>query len=488
MGADTLDLLTASSLKSYTPKSGKFAGKEQLDTIGSKEGIIKWRGSIFEMTLPSGRKQKCVAAMHPASFIRGQWKWLPLYKYIDVPRAVIQSSFSEMKLTPRSAIVGPSFRQAVEYLGHLNQQEWVSIDYEGRQHLTCLGAGSTAGEAMCIPLSRVGSSAYWTSDEEILIWKLWARLLENPKVKKIAQNAPFEWIKSWMYGIYPTPLGIDTMTAHHCLYPDWGGTVDDWNKRKRDIDNPGHGLALITSQYTDQPYYKDDGRRWEPSMGEDRFWQYNALDVMVTFESAMKMKKEIEDAGLAETYNRAYLGSIFDKTIQMEWDGILIDTVLRDEERVKSEAELVRLCEELGSKLGYRVIPKTDKKGRKADSSVLNLASPAQLKDFFKKKGYKIGFDRQTGREKLDKDDLAALAIKHNDESIHLILKIRKLQDFINDTLNMRLDQNGKIHCHWKLGGTNTGRWSSTESILESGRNLQNLDRQGVARQLFLPT
>jgi DNA polymerase I-like protein with 3'-5' exonuclease and polymerase domains len=149
---------------------------------------------------------------------------------------------------------------------------------------------------------------------------------------------------------------------------------------------------------------------------------------------------------------------------------------------------LVRLCEELGSKLGYRVIPKTDKKGRKADSSVLNLASPAQLKDFFKKKGYKIGFDRQTGREKLDKDDLAALAIKHNDESIHLILKIRKLQDFINDTLNMRLDQNGKIHCHWKLGGTNTGRWSSTESILESGRNLQNLDRQGVARQLFLPT
>jgi len=53
------------------------------------------------------------------------------------------------------------------------------------------------------------------------------------------------------YGIYPNPLGCDTMHMHHCLYPDFGGIMDEWSKRKRDIDNPGHGLALLTSQYTD---------------------------------------------------------------------------------------------------------------------------------------------------------------------------------------------------------------------------------------------
>src|SRR5437016_3295533 len=259
-------------LDAVRPNCLLVMGGDTLHLLTGKQGIIKWRGSIFELALPSGRKQKCVAAMHPASFIRGQWKWLPLYKYIDVPRAVTQSSFSEMKLTPRSAIVGPSFRHACEYLTEANQQEYVAIDYEGLSHITCLGSGWGTSEAMSIPMSRVGSPSYWTQEEEIRLLNLWCNLLQNLKVKIIAQNAAYEWIKSWLYGIYPATLGCDTMLMHHCLYPDWGGITDEWSKRKRDIDNPGHGLALITSQYTDQPFYKDEGRHWRPEAGEEAFW------------------------------------------------------------------------------------------------------------------------------------------------------------------------------------------------------------------------
>jgi uracil-DNA glycosylase family 4 len=472
-------------LEQVKPNILLIMGGDTLWFLTGKQGIQKWRGSIFELQCPSGRKQKCVAAMHPAAFIRGQWKWLPIYKYIDVQRAVTQSSFPEIKLTERQAIVGPSFRIANDYLRETNEKEWVSIDYEGRSHITCLGVGWSGTQALCVPLNRVGSSNYWTPQEEVKLWKLWCDLLENPKVKKIAQNAAYEWIKSWLYGIYPNPLGMDTMHMHHCLYPDFGGVTDEWSKRKRDIDNPGHGLALITSQYTDQPFYKDDGRHWLPEHGEEAFWRYNCLDVMVTFESAMKMKSELQTVDLWDTYQQQYV-DVFEDALRMEWNGIAIDVARRDAVRIEMQGELFKMGQELKSATGYdRVITKSE--GKHTDN-VLNLASPKQMQHFlYEERKYKVKLHRKTGKITVDKDTLQALAIKHDDGALKTIIKMKQIQDLMNDVIDARLDDNNRIHCHHKLGGTNGTRWSTTESILGTGTNLQNLPRQGVARSLFLP-
>jgi len=486
MGADTLDLLTASSIITYWNKKKQ---RNELDTIGSKSGIVKYRGSIFTITTPSGYIQKCVAAMHPAAFIRGQWKWLPIYKYIDVPRAVTQSLSPALKLSQRSAIIGPSFQQAIEYLNTAMTQEWVSIDYEGRGHISCLGVGWTATEAMCIPLSRVGDPSYWTLQQEIAIWQLWCQLLQNPKVKKIAQNASYEWIKSWQYGIYPNPLGIDTMHLHHCLYPDFGGISDEWEAKKRDIDNPGHGLAFITSQYTDQPYYKDDGRHWTPSMGEHTFWRYNCLDVMVTFEAAMKMKKEALAGNVWDAYGREYL-DYFETALQQEWHGVTIDIEKRNATRVACKADLEFIGSKMKALTGYdKVIAKNEKKGAKAISGVLNLASPKQMQHFlYGERKYPKKLNRKTMKVTTNKDTLHAYAIKFNDDGLRQIVRMREIQHFINNVCDAKLDNENRIHCHTKLGGTNGTRVSTAKSILESGTNLQNLPRQGPGRSFFLPT
>lgn len=485
MGADTLDFLTA---KSITTKYNKKTGEAYLDTVGSKDGIVKWRGSIFELPLPSGRKQKCVAAMHPANFIRGQWKWLPLYKYIDVKRAVTQSTSPGMNIKERQAIVGRSFKEVCALLKEACNQEWVSVDYEGRKHISCLGFGWSDSWSVCIPMTRVGSSAFWTLPEEVEIWTLWSSLMENPRVKKICQNASFEWIKSWLYGIYPNPLGLDTMLAHHCLFPDWGGVDDEWLRRKRKIDNPGHGLALITSQYTDQPFYKDDGRHWRPELGEDAFWRYNCLDVMVTFEAAMAMKRELEHYGLWDAYVREYHDG-FEKCLQMEWDGILWDVALRDDARHEAVGKIKDAQSKLQDLLGLKVIAKNEKKGAKPEKGVLNLSSPAQMRAFLTKRGYSIPLNRKTGEPTVDKDTMAALSIEYPDDiSLGLIIETNKTQDYIDKVLDVKLDDNNHIHCHWKQGGTNGTRLSSTESILDSGTNLQNIPRVGTGRRLFLPS
>ena len=473
MGSQTLTLLQEGYVGPFKSSTQKKAS--------SKWAIGKWRGSIIPLKLSPGRIQKCVVAHHPAGFIRGQWKWLPIFKYIDVPKAVTQSSFPEIKLTPRTSIVGPSFRTVIDYLHEAMDKDTVSFDYEGRKFITCLGIGWSQSEALCIPLNRVGSSFYWGLEEEVEIWKLWCAVLENHK-GKIAQNASFEWIKSWLHGIYPSSLFMDTMHAHHCLYPDFGGIVDEWTGKKRDIDNPGHGLAFITSQYTDQIFYKDDGRHWEPSMGEERFWQYNCLDVMVTFEAAQKMEVELKAAGLWQTYCQNYRDT-FENSLRMEWNGIKIDIERREEAHRETQDRIRHIGATLSERLGREVITKANGKTK----NVLNLASPKQLLAFLtNEKKYKIRLSKK-GKPTVDKDTLNELAIKYDDNDIRMMIEMRQLQDLDSEWLTSPLDENGRIHCHNKLGGTNGTRWSSAESILGTGRNLQNLNRQGIVRSLFLP-
>lgn len=484
MGGDTLDLLTA---KTIVTKYNKKTKQPYLAGVGSRNGIVKWRGSTFELVLPSGRTQKCVAAMHPAGFLRGQWKWKPIFKHIDVKRAVANIGFPELRLTPRTAIVRPSFKHACEYLQEANLRDHVTIDYEGYEYLTCFGVGWSKSEAMCIPITDERSASYWTTHEEIRIWQLWAQLLQNPKVKKNAQNAAYEWIRSWQHGIYPNPLGRDTMHQHHCLYPDFGGITDEWSKTKRSIDNPGHGLAFITSQYTDQPFYKDDGRHWRPELGVEAFWRYNCLDVMIPEEAGDKMDAELAEQGLTQTYKEQYL-DIFERSLAMEWIGNTIDVAKREAAKQERTEAMLELCKELSDAVGMQVIPK-GKKGEKPRSGILNLSSPTQMQHFlYKIRGYKPKMDRKTGKITTDKEAIHALAIKHNDDVLKKMLSVKQIQDLINDVLSQKLDSQNRIHCHNKIGGTNGTRWSSTESILGSGTNLQNLPRQGVARSLFLPT
>src|SRR5262249_32100097 len=94
-------------LATVRPNCILLCGNDPLQAVAGKEGITKWRGSILESTLVPGIK--CVAAMHAANFIRGQWKWLPVFKYIDVKRFVEEARTPLISLPRRDAITGPSF-------------------------------------------------------------------------------------------------------------------------------------------------------------------------------------------------------------------------------------------------------------------------------------------------------------------------------------------------------------------------------------------
>lgn len=455
-------------------------GEEPLRYLTGKASMTKWRGSILP-TLPAFGPYKCVGSYHPAFIMRGMWKWLSVFTHIDIARAIEESATHAITYPTRNAITGPSFNEAIAYLKDCNNQEYCSFDIETRWwredrmgEIACVAFSHRQDEAICIPFIRSNGGHYWTAPEEAAIWRAIAQLLQNSKVKKIAQNASFEWLYFWKHLIYPWPLSIDTMTLHHCLYPDWG-TAEDYFRKKK-MDEPGHGLAFINSQYTRTPYYKDDGRLWSAALGDHQFWQYNCMDAMVTLECAMKMMREAREERLWDFYNIQYI-SPFASTVRSEWYGTPIDINLRESARVQYSDEASALQDEINRTVSF----------------TLNVNSPKQIgvllykiKKYPPKFKYTSRRGKQTGQPSTDKDTLRFFADKYEDPLLIKILRLRQVRDFISDFINQPLDANGNIHTHYKIGGTDGLRWSSSRSITGTGTNFQNLPREGIARRLFI--
>jgi DNA polymerase I-like protein with 3'-5' exonuclease and polymerase domains len=157
----------------------------------------------------------------------------------------------------------------------------------------------------------------------------------------------------------------------------------------------------------------------------------------------------------------------------MEWEGVAIEQAKREAVSVETAKEIEEMKLELNKLVGYPI----------------NVWSGPQMKDLlYVKLGYDERRHRKKGHVTADRATLEYFAAKNNDPRIKLIIDIRKLADFKSDVLDSKLGEDGRLHTHYKLGGTDGARWSSTRSILGSGTNLQNVPRKGPARGFFLPT
>lgn len=455
-------------LCSVNPNCVLVLGDEPMRLLTGLDGILKWRGSIVRCL--DGRK--AVVSIHPAWIINsGAFKWTAVFTHVDVRRAVEQSRFPEIRLPRRKAIIEPSLREVLDWLDEARQAPFVSFDYETWRNLTvaCVGVGWQPDQAMSIPFV-VGDKHYWGEAEECAVWRALAELLESD-VPKIGQNLSFEWLVSRLHGIRPRRVFIDTMLLHHCLYPDFGGTEPTIVAR-RSPSRIGHSLAFINSQYTDTPYYKDDRKLW--SRGElapGALWRYNAMDVMVTLECALKMREEAERRGLWTFYQQFY-NRLLPHLVEIELKGVDIDVDLRETALEESRRRLAALEARLAAAVGWPV----------------NVFSAPQMRKLlYEVMGFPPRRHPSRGSVTADAETVKMFYDKTGDERLKLVLEIREVRDLISDVLSAPLGEDGKLRTHYKLGGTDGSRLASTRSILGSGTNLQNVPRDGVARKLFLP-
>lgn len=270
-------------LYSLTGKSGKY------NNIGT------WRGSILEAL---GRKT--VFTWHPAHELHGSGEgmfrsWQRYVRKFDVKRAVEESQSPRLELPIRIINIARSSADVYRFLERHVREEFCAIDIESIEGIpVCVGLSFRSHEALVIPLWNIlpidvtnkkhpkKSYNYRLQISTIpapdlaYIWKLLADFLLNNLIfgkfkfncKKIGQNFKYDEEKLNRLGFYLDFLYWDIQISAHCVSPEMP-----------------KNLAFNTSIKTREPYYKLEGREFNPRRDKiDDYFLYNGKDACVTRE------------------------------------------------------------------------------------------------------------------------------------------------------------------------------------------------------------
>jgi uracil-DNA glycosylase family 4 len=450
--------------------AGEFASMPNLTTIiplgdalipiTGRSGITRWRGSILPTILPPG--YRAVPSVHPAWLIRGQWEYRGVLAF-DIKRAVNEAKLPGhvLALPTVDCITGPSFQRvmnALDYYRSLDSDALISLDLEmhHRQFIACIGFYDGVAPTICIPFVYGNGKPIWSAGEEAYIWREIAHLLEHGKARLCGQNLSFDLIRLlWENGVSMRPPWMDTMHAHHALMPELP-----------------HSLAFINSIYTRLPYYKDDGKEWDPKIGEKSFWEYNCKDAWATWHCAKGLESDLTREKLWDSYVNNYTKR-FKIAIRMEYEGIRVNVPEWEKVLGELETQIDQQQIEIDQLVGYP----------------FKVNSPKQVKELlYDKRKWTPVINRKTHLPTVDVEALRSLHMKYNDPLVLKIIEQRQALDLKGDIFDQEIGSDNRIRCHYSQIGTVTGgRWSSSASVTGSGMNLQNIPRDGPARKMFLP-
>lgn len=402
--------------------------------------VTKRRGSIYESTLLPGRK--VIPMIHPAAALR-----LNIYTnhiIFDLKRIREQSKFPEIRSYERELTVNPEVNLINYWITELSTSKKIAFDIEViNEEVSCISLSNseTGQSAISIPFGD-NMTAEW----EMRIMGGIGWLLESPNIIKVGQNLTFDSTFLFRkYGIRCTNMR-DTMVAQAIINPDYPKALD-----------------FIVSIYTNEPYYKDDLKKYsatEYKKYEDdiTFWEYNAKDSAVCMEALPKMYTDLEVYDNKEVFEKKC--RLIEPLVYMAEKGIRVDKGGMKEAGVKIEQEVNGLQEQLNIIAGKELNPNSHK----------------QMKEYFYvKKGIKPYKSRAKGRGgsvTVDEKALKRIAIKGFKEA-KIIIKIRKLKKIKSTYLDAIISDDERIRCSFNpVGGD--GRISSSANIFDEGTNMQN--------------
>lgn len=441
-------------LKVFNPNLFIALGNVALEALTGKTGIRNWRGSI----LPSIIGPKVVATFHPAHLIRsenGDGKqaayWQRHVALLDLIRAKEEARSKSLDLPYRNLQICREPGQLYQFIYNNQNRNFLSIDIESRYCLPiCVGISFHKSEGMSVPLLSNYSPWPLTKTQLKEYWQLLGRLFKNPKFKKIGQNFKYDDEKLMMLGMNIDALHADTMLMMHTCYPELPKS-----------------LAFQTSIFTREPYYKDEGKEFNPKKDKiDQLLLYNARDAAVTLECFEALDRELAEVGTRDFYY-SFVNKLHGFYSRIEREGFAVD---ENQKAILSHKyhELWRISQEKLDNLAGRHV---------------NVASPKQVKEYLYKT---LGLPE---RKQADEDTLVALLGNHAKtekqiESIQCILDIRRYRKTIGTYVDVNTDYDGRIRTSYRICGTETGR-SSTGIVdppirpTQSGLAFQTLTKHG---------
>jgi len=451
-------------------------GSTALTALCGLSGIQNYRGSILP-NIHSGLP-KVVPTIHPAALLHEtkemkNWKVLQYIKF-DFIRAARESLSRELHTPQRSLVIARNSLDVIRFLERHSTQFGCALDVETFKTLpVCIGLALDEYEAISIPLFN-----HLTAEnpegiplhDNLYIWRLVAEFIGDTKIEIVAQNAKFDERICEDSGL-KFETWFDTMLAWHTLYPEM--------PKK---------LAFITSILTEEPYYKDEGKEYNPKKDKlDKLLLYNAKDAVVTIEIKSKELELLRALNL-ENFFRDRMMPLHRLYYDIESRGILTDAEIRKELRSKYTTQRDAVHE----KLLCWIIEHTGLTATEVDT---NVNSPKQVhKLLYQLLNCPLRKDTQESTL----NALANNAIKDEPRKnvIKCILEERKVRKTISTYINALPSEDGRIRTQFKITGTETGRTSTEKreppvSVVPEGMALQTLTKYGDVgadlRSMFIP-
>ena len=434
-------------------------GNEALRAVCGKSGIFNWRGSI--LSSPWG---KAIPTLHPAYILR-QYTDRPLLVR-DFRRIAAESLDPAIRLPSHRMVVRPSLTDVLAYLR--SPTDRMAFDIETSfPHIRSLAVSFHPDSALCIPfitspppaeVSESGmlfktspnKNSYWKPEEEWLIIQELEKLFLDPGIKKVAQNFPFDGpILEREFGIRCRGFYMDTLVAFHAIYAELP-----------------KDLGTLCSLFTRVPCY------WDNDMSVDaNLWLYNCYDAAVTHEISLRLDEELQGHGLTSFYHE-HLNRTLLAVTRMEKRGILIDDEMKEKNRQEAEVRMAEIQKQVADLSGKQDI---------------NLKSSKQLQEFlYQTLGLRTVYNRKTGKPSTDKDALESLAktYPHYEDLLLAIREHNSLKTLVSNLLSIDLPDDKCFRTHLNIAGTVTGRYASSDPMIDVGTNLQNIKR-GPFRKMF---
>ncbi len=376
---------------------------------------------------------------------------------------------------------------------HYAAAKFVVFDIETFANFpTCIGLCFDGIESVCVPLI----DRHIDIDNRVLMLDLILRVLRSP-LPKVNQNVKFDWRKLARFGLEISSVTGDTLLAAACLYCEYP-----------------KNLGFLTSIYTDMPYFKDEGKEFDPAKYDrKKLYIYNAKDCLATHQIYSQQLGELKETGTEGVYKM--LIDILPFYKWMEETGILVDDTQRKKLLSKYESlyEIHKL--KLARLLGRDFNP---------------LSSVAVGKLVYEDLGFKAV--RGIGRRKAKRDaegnitseggpkaDEEALELliwlgegrsQHGKAVLRCIIDCRKLHKVI-EFLSLPTFPDGRHRCEFNLAGAETGRTTTGETtdyylvfdkgkvkLRNYGHSFQNIGKHGFTvdgieygkelRSIFVPT
>jgi DNA polymerase len=302
------------------PKVVVALGNESMRAIVGTRGVEARRGSIYYCgDIP------VIPTFHPSAILRGGGTshWYTPAAIHDLLRAKAVAKGEAKACHPEYRVVTNPV-ELDEYFHEIAlAEECCAFDIEttsrGGEAIRCIGFSASPGEAVVVNFEDLNPKA-------LDLLAVIRKHMTAGAIGWIGQNAynfDIPMIKK-LWGFEVVNFVMDTMVAHHCLYPEFP-----------------HDLATIASFYTTIPYWKDTS--------EENLHKYNAYDACATFTAAKAMWKELWERGWEDLY-RTYYQELLTPLSKMTMRGMRIDQEYQQKlkEELKGEAkELQKALDEI---------------------------------------------------------------------------------------------------------------------------------------------